>query len=163
MVMATTDPLGVYLNDHLGGATAGCELAAKLAHKHSGTERGPFFAELEREIRADREVLSGLIERLGYEQDQVKRALGWVGEKLSRLKLTDRLTGSPGLGALLEAEALSLGIEGKARLWRSLQHVAAADSRLAGADFGALFQRAERQREGLERHRLEFAAAALTR
>jgi len=43
----------------------------------------------------------------------VKQAAGWLTEKVHRLGVDERLTRSPDLTLLLQAESLSLGIEGK--------------------------------------------------
>jgi hypothetical protein len=45
-------------------------------------------------------------------------------------------------------EALSLGIEGKRLLWRSLAARAEATPDLQGTDYGLLQQRADEQRRG---------------
>ena len=59
--------LATYLNDHLGGATAGVELAGSAASRNEGTPVGSFLAELRDEIDADRPRLINLIAGLGME------------------------------------------------------------------------------------------------
>ena len=81
-------------------------------------------------------------------------------EKASRLRVNTPLTGSRELTRLMEAEALSLGIEGKRLLWHSLRQAAGADPRLAAIDFDELIERARRQRELLEPFRLDAATKA---
>ena len=49
--------LGIYLNDHLAGATAGSELARRAATSHGGTPVGAVLARLAREVTQDRAAL----------------------------------------------------------------------------------------------------------
>jgi hypothetical protein len=71
--------------------------------------------------------------------------------------------GSTEAKRLEEIEVLSLGIEGKRLLWTALGEAATSEPRLSGFDFASLTHRAQDQRDRLERFRLLFAAAALTR
>jgi hypothetical protein len=101
------------------------------------------------------------MDTLDAAKDPVKQLAAWAGEKLGRLKLNGQFTGYSDLSRLEELEGLSLGVEGKLSLWRSLKNVADHDSRLATADLDRLVERAQRQREELEVHRLEAAGQAL--
>jgi hypothetical protein len=154
------ESLGVYLNDHLAGATTGIELAEKLSQNNPDGQLGADLSSLVGEIRTDRVTLEGLMESLGVRQSAVKQAAGWGVEKLTRLKLSTRLTGDPDLTRMLEMEALSIGIEGKLAMWLVLREIASIDARLAGTDFDRLIERARLQRQKLEPHRLEAAAKA---
>jgi hypothetical protein len=158
----SNEALGIYLNDHLAGATAGVELAEKLRQSSQGTELGSVMAALHHDIEQDRAALEQLMERLGIRRHPVKQAAGWVFEKLSRLRFNTPLTGDEQLTRLLETETLSLGIEGKLALWRSLKELAAADDRLAAADLDRLIDRAGQQRQTLEPYRLTAAAQAFS-
>jgi len=84
-------------------------------------------------------------------------------EKLGRAKLNGRLTGYSPLSGVVEFEGLSLGVEGKQALWRTLRSLAGEDSRLSGTDFDALIERAQRQREQLEELRRRAVKDAFTR
>jgi hypothetical protein len=159
--MASTEPLAIYLNDHQSGAAAGSELAQKIASDNAGSPVGTFLAELARDIEQDRKSLVELMERLGIDKDPVKEVAGWVMEKLSRVKLSDQFAGSGDLKRLLEFETLSLGIEGKLAMWRSLKEVSSHNTVLADTDLDSLIKRAEDQRSTLEEHRLEVAKSAL--
>ena len=156
--MASNELLGVYLNDHLAGSTAGLELAEKLRDNNQGTELGNVMAALHRDIEHDKATLEELMARLEVEQHPVKEAAGWLLERLSRLRLNPALTGSTELTRLLETEALSLGIEGKLAMWLALKEAAASDQRLAGTDYDRLIERARGQRRTLEPHRVAAAA-----
>lgn len=160
--MLSKERLGTYLNDHLAGATAGGELAQKISDDNSGTQLGGFLTELAGDIEQDRVALEDVMTRLGIEKNPIKTAAGWIFEKLSRVKLSDALTGSTDLKHLLEFETLSLGIEGKLVMWRALHEVSDQDAVLASADLAGLAKRAEDQRAALEEYRLHAAKAALT-
>jgi hypothetical protein len=158
--MPSNELLATYLNDHLAGAAAGVELAEKLASNNAGTPFGTAVAAVADEIKADRETLHGLMERLGIGKSSVKQATGWVFEKVTRLRFNRQLTGSEGLARLLETETLSLGIEGKAAMWQALKGIDGLDAELGRADFDRLIFRARQQREALETHRLQAATGA---
>jgi hypothetical protein len=155
--MASDEQLGVYLNDHLAGSAAGLELAEKLRDNNQGTELGKVMAALHHDIEQDRSALEEVMGQLEVDKHPVKEAAGWVLERLSRLRLNPALTGSDDLTRLLETEALSLGIEGKLRMWLALKEVAASDHRLAATDYDRLIERARSQRRTLEPHRLAAA------
>jgi hypothetical protein len=159
--MVSSEPLGIYLNDHLAGAATGTELAKKISEENVGTRYGSFLAELAPEIERDRATLAELMEALNIERSGIKQAAGWISEKLTRVKLDERLIGSADLKRLLEFETLSLGIEGKQAMWRSLRQVSDRYPELAATDFDALIKRAEGQRSRLEEHRLDAASKAL--
>jgi hypothetical protein len=65
--MPSNEQLGTYLNDHLAGAGAGVELAEKLDANYQGTPFGTAVAAVAGEIKADRDTLQALMERLGIE------------------------------------------------------------------------------------------------
>lgn len=158
--MAQNEALDAYLNDHLAGAAAGVELAERIA-EHNPGPLATHLEELGLAIAADRDTLEQLMERLGVIPSRPKQVAGKVLETLSRFRLNERITGSPDVTRLMEIETLSLGIEGKLALWRSLEQVTASRPELADFDLGALIARAVDQRSGLEPFRLEAAATAL--
>jgi hypothetical protein len=142
--------LAIYLNDHLLGATAGVELARRLADAHNGTEHFAELARLADEVDEDRVSLLRIMNRLGVTANPIRMVLGWVGEKLARLKTNGRLLSRSPLSSLLELEAMVLGIEGKAAGWRSLRAIAEHDDRIGPAEIDRLVKRADGQRELLE-------------
>lgn len=159
--MAANELLGTYLNDHLAGATAGSQLAQKMAAENTGTELGAYLAELSRDIEEDRTTLEDLMERLGIEKNPAKEAAGWLIEKVSRLKLSDRFSGSSDLKLLLELESLGIGIQGKMMMWQALQEASDGIPELATLDLAGLAKRADDQRATVEGHRRETARRAL--
>jgi hypothetical protein len=152
--------LAIYLNDHLAGATLGVELARRLqASNQDDPEFGPVLTEVGAEIEADRETLKAVMDRLGVGQSKLRPLAAVLGERLGRLKLNGRLWGYSPLSRLDELELLQIGVVGKCRLWRALEHTHAED--LSGFDLGALAERATEQLRRLEALHLKAAALAL--
>jgi hypothetical protein len=153
--------LDVYLNDHLAGSTVGHELVKRAASSNEGTDYGTFLSELEHEIAEDRASLVRLMERLDIKQDRLKTTGAYIAEKFGRLKPNAHLTSYSPLSRVVELEFLMLGVTGKLGLWRALLAVAHADDSLDAQELGALAERAERQRVGIEEYRLRAAEDAL--
>jgi hypothetical protein len=153
--------LATYLNDHLLGSTVGTELAQRAARENQGSELGEFLTGVAREIEDDRETLLALMSELGVKPDQLKVAVGWIAEKLGRLKPNAQLRGYSPLSPLVELEGLLIGIEGKLAMWQVLAEVAEQVG-LDRARMQELSARAERQQADVERHRLEVGRRALT-
>jgi hypothetical protein len=149
------DPLGTYLHDHLAGAAHAINLVEFMRDRYEGGELGQFAAWLLVEIESDRTVLRQLAERASAGGRTVKELAGWLGEKVSRLKL--RHDDNDGLGLFEALEFLELGIHGKSELWRALAGVGPSDPRLRGINFEHLFNRAEKQRAEVESRRLRVA------
>ena len=148
--------LSTYLNDHLSGATAGSRLAARLAR----TMPDPELKGLDVDVQRDRETLRRLMGDLGVAESRVKRLLGAAGELGSRLKL--RITAQDrGVAHLLAVETLTIGVEGKLRLWRALEAVEEVDPRLSRPELAQLAGRAEQQLSLLETVRVRLAVHSL--
>ncbi|WP_233358721.1 hypothetical protein [Thermomonospora amylolytica] len=153
-VPAEPELLGIYLNDHLAGATAGVELARRLARAHQGTPAGPELARLAAEIAEDRRALQAMMESLGVRVRRWMMLAGWLGEKAGRLKPNGRLLSRSPLSSVIELEVMRLGVEGKLAAWRLLRTVADHDRRLDNARLDRLAERAERQSRLLEELRV---------
>lgn len=145
--------LDVYLNDHLAGATVGHELAKRAASSNEGTDYGDFLTELEHEIAEERASLIRLMARFDIKQDRIKTTGAYIGEKFGRLKPNAHLTSYSPLSRVVELEFLKLGVTGKLSLWQALLEIEAEDDRLDREELTALAERAERQRDELERLR----------
>jgi len=155
-----SEPLAIYLYDHLAGASLAIELLKSMRDQHSGAPLGEFAATLLAEIEADHVVLRALAERTGSGSSAVKQLGAWLTEKVSRLKLSGQ---SENDFRTFEAlEFLQLGIHGKWALWRALDAVVAKDVRLQGTDFANLIARAELQEAEVEHRRLEVAQVAFS-
>lgn len=139
--------LAIYLNDHLAGSAAGVQMARRTRSSNSGTEFEAPLQELCREVEADRETLESVMGELGIRRSRLKPPLGWVAEKLGRLKPNGQLRGYSPLSRVVELEMLLLGIAGKRRLWTLLSTL--VDER-SSADFPALIARAEGQQARVE-------------
>jgi len=155
--------LGIYLNDQLALGVAGRELARRAASENTGTELGAFLERLAREVTEDVDTLQGVMQRLGIPLSRMKRPLALVAERVGRLKPNGQLRGYSPLSRFLELESLALGLDGKKLLWANVGDLANVGDRLADIDFGALIDRAARQREELERFRLAAGRESLTR
>ena len=151
------DRLRTYLNDHLGGSVGAIELLDNLIEQHSEDRFGKFFSDLRQDIRADQETLSDLVGKIGGKESALRKAAGWVAEKIGRIKLGDAQDSAELLQAL---EGLAIGITGKKLLWRSLGTIATNFSALQGTDFSALEKRALEQFERVEDLRLQMAREA---
>jgi hypothetical protein len=139
--------LGIYLNDHLAGSEAGVETARRTRGSNEGTEFGAPLARIAGEIEEDKATLESVMDELGISRSRLKPALGWIGEKLGRLKPNGQLRGYSPLSRVVELELLLLGISGKHRLWTLLAEL--LDDETA-ADLPALAARAEDQRARVE-------------
>jgi hypothetical protein len=159
-----TEPtlLGIYLNDHLAGATGGIELARRTAGAHRGTEAGTTLTRLAKEIEEDRNALLAIMADLEVPVRQYKVAAAWAAEKAGRLKLNGRLFDRSPLSSLVELETLRLGVEGKACLWRTLLLVAKYEPRLDAPRLDVLLERATSQLERVEAMRMDASAEVFT-
>lgn len=163
--MTDNDPtlLGIYLNDHLTGATAGLELFRRAASSHAGTPAGDVLKRLTAEVAEDREALLAITRELGFSVRRYKVVAGWAAEKVGRLKLNGRILSRSPLSSVIELEGLRLGVEGKAAGWRLLQALVPTEPRLGPVAIERLIERAERQAQQLEALRIEAGTAALAR
>jgi hypothetical protein len=153
----TPELLGIYLNDHLAGATGGTELARRTAASHRGQPNGPSLSRLAAEVAEDRSALLEMMKVLGVPVRGYKAGLAWIGEKAARLKLNGRLLARSPLSTLEELEMLRLGVEGKAAGWRTLRVLADRDRRLDAATLDHLIARAREQADTLEELRVTAA------
>ncbi len=152
------DLLGIYLNDHLAGATGGAELARRMAKARRGQPADAALRRLAAEIAEDRAALLDMMSALGIPVRSYKVSAGWIGEKAGRLKLNGYLLGRSPLSGLEELEILRLGVAGKAAGWRTLRAAADTDGRLDAGRLDELISRAQLQEELLEELRTQAAA-----
>ena len=150
--------LGIYLNDHLAGATAGAELARRVARSHQDPEHRKRLAALAADIAADRQTLLQLMSSAGVPVRGHKVFAGWAVEKAGRLKPNANfITRSP-LSDLIELETLYLGIQGKAAGWRALLSAAANDGLMDEKRLRVLLDRAGDQLAVVEELRIQAGA-----
>jgi hypothetical protein len=150
--------LATYLNDHLGGSTAGLELARRIGSETRGTEAGAVMDGVATDIAEDRRTLEELMASFGVTADPVKQAVAWVSLQAGRLKLNPMLLG-PALSRFEELEALSVGVEGKRLMWVAFADCDVGD-RIGQVKLAELIARAESQRARVEKLRVESGRAA---
>jgi hypothetical protein len=158
MNKSRTELIGIYLNDHLAGATVGTELAHRIARSHGEVADPATLQRLAGEINADRRALLEIMSRLGVPVRHYKTAAGWLGERAGRLKFNGRLRTRSPLSSLEELEMLRLGVEGKAAGWRTLRELAETEPRLDQAGLDELLTRARAQADQLEALRVRAAS-----
>ncbi|MEU6261023.1 hypothetical protein [Streptomyces sp. NPDC047043] len=154
--------LGIYLNDHLAGATTGTELARRMVQEHQGSAYAGTLGKLSAEISQDRQALLRLVADLDLPIRRYKLYGAWLGEKITRVKPNGRLLRRSGLTLLVELETLRTGVQGKASLWRSLLSASARDSRLDADWLEQLLDRAEQQIQALDVLHARAAEALLS-
>lgn len=156
------ESLAIYLNDHLAGSVAALELLDHLIRLEQGKPRERALAQIRSEVEEDQKALQALLQGIGGKESRVRQAAAWITEKLGRAKLLLDASESGGEIQMLESlEALALGIQGKASLWRSLA-AAAVRVEAKAMDYAGLEQRAMSQFQRVEAMRLQAARAALS-
>jgi len=152
--------LGIYLNDHLAGATGALELLTHLEAAYADTPVADVLLQLHAEIEADRQELERLIDRLEITVSGPRKLGAWLGEKLAymKLQLDDQASGAMRLFEGLEA--LAIGIQGKRGLWRVLADTSQALPELQGIGYDQLVRRSEDQHRRVEALRLQAAKRA---
>ncbi|AEY93558.1 MULTISPECIES: hypothetical protein [Streptomyces] len=153
--------LGIYLNDHLAGATAGTQRIGHLVRSTRGSALGRALRPVAAEISEDRAALLDIMRDLDVPVRRAKVCAGWAAEKVGRLKLNGRLVRRSPLSTVLELEAMRLAVEGKAAGWLTLRRLATTDERLDPGRLDSLLERARRQQDTVEEWRRRQADTAL--
>lgn len=154
--------LSTYLNDHLAGSVAALEIVEHLLTEATAAHLKSFFAQLKTDIEADREELVNFMNRLDVSQSRIRKASVWIAEQFMEAKIEMDDDDRGMLRRLERLEVLSLGIEGKLRLWLALDAASVHDTSLRGLDYARLAQRARDQRDRVEPLRIAAAQSALT-
>jgi hypothetical protein len=150
--------LGIYLDDHRGGAAGGVEVARRARANNAGTEFEPFLAWLHEQISADRDALDRIAQQIGHRPASWKRAAGWVAAKLGNVKLNGRWLSYSPLSRVLELEMLMAGVQAKQQLWYALRLLDI--DRVDHDELTALIRRAGDQLDRLaEHHRMAVSVA----
>ncbi|WP_188754663.1 NAD-dependent epimerase/dehydratase family protein [Microbacterium album] len=143
------DILGLYLSDHLTGATAGVQRLERMAEAYADTDLGPDIARISREIGEEREFLHRLIGTLEFRRRPHRQAAAWIAERVGRLKTNGRPLGSP-MTPVLEIELLRGAVAGKLSGWETMRTLA-PDLGLPEEVFADLVERSRAQIAILER------------
>jgi hypothetical protein len=155
------DPIGIYLNDHLAGATLGEGRAWSAAAAVQDPSASSDLRRIASEITQDRAALLGIMASLGIGVRHYKVYAAWVAEKAGRLKPNGHLISRSPLSDLVEMEFLLMGVEGKAAAWHTLRALADYDTRLDQGQLDELIARAKRQSGTLEILRGRAVAALI--
>ncbi|WP_167198774.1 NAD-dependent epimerase/dehydratase family protein [Brevibacterium pigmentatum] len=143
------DLLGLYLSDHLTGATAGAERIERMAADFIDTPVFAALSELAAEIRGEHLYVRHLIGELGFRRRPLAEAVSWVGERVGRLKSNGSLLKRSPMTLVLEAELMRSAVIGKLGMWQTLEGNAEALG-LDAEQFRGFAQKAEHQREVLD-------------
>ena len=153
-----TELLGIYLDDHRGGAAGGVGLARRALEHNAGTEFESFLTWLHDQLSSDRDALDRMAQQLGHEPVRWKRAAGWAAAKLGNLKLNGRWLSYSPLSRVLEFEMLMAGVQAKQRLWYSIRFLDLDE--VDQDEVNALIRRASEQLDRLaEHHRMAVSVA----
>ncbi|MEU0598431.1 hypothetical protein ABZ484_09285 [Streptomyces sp. NPDC006393] len=150
--------LGIYLNDHLAGATMGAERARHLATACRGSELGAAVAPIATAIGEDRRSLLAVMRRLELPVRRYKVYAGRLGERAGRLKSNGSLLRRSPLSSLLELELLQIGVQGKICAWETLRALADHERRLDPLQLDGLLERARDQLRTIDDLRARQAA-----
>jgi hypothetical protein len=151
-----TDPLIVYLHDHLAGAKLAIGLLEDLRDQQHNTVVAACAAVLLPDVERDRVTLDEFLKRLGGDSHAIKDAAAWISQQFSRLTL--RL--AEPLGMFEAVETLCLAVQGKLALWTALHAMQDADPRVRSLNLKQLIASAEQQHSALETLRRRLAATA---
>lgn len=143
------DLLGLYLSDHLTGATAGAERIERMAADFVDTPVFAALSEVAAEIRGEHLYVRHLIGELGLRRRPVAEAVSWVGERVGRLKSNGSLLERSPMTLVLEAELMRSAVIGKLGMWQTLEDNA-EELGLDAAQFREFAQKAEHQRGVLD-------------
>jgi len=153
------DLLGLYLSDHLTGATGGTSRIERMARSYADTGLGPELSSLATEIAGARRELAELIDRLDLPSRPHRQAAAWVAEHAGRLKLNGRLFSRSPLSVVLELEIMRSAVAGQLGLWQAMVDLA-PDLGLERAPFEELAERSSGFQTRLERlHELARVSA----
>ncbi|MET1021561.1 MAG: hypothetical protein ABWX69_05105 [Arthrobacter sp.] len=142
--------LGLYLADHLAGATAGASRIQRMTEAFADTPVSADLTRVSSEITREREQLRSLIRDLGVPQRRHRQAAAWLGEHAGRLKLNGRFLRRSPMTMVLEAELMRAAILAKLGGWQTLEDLA-PELGLDAATFTALAADARSQIEALSR------------
>lgn len=89
------DLLGLYLSDHITGATAGLSRVRRMAQQDQDLSIGDDLELLSQQLDEERNLLIDLMAALDLPRLKHRQAAAWVGERIGRLKLNRRLASRP--------------------------------------------------------------------
>lgn len=158
--MLDRETLAVYLNDHLAGSVAALQMMDRLCEVHEDEANRSVIATLREAVASDQRILQNLLVSIGATESVIAKALAWVGEHASRVKLSVERQDDAGVMFFEAIEALALGFHGRQALWHMLDAI--EGSLQSGYDFRALSEAVSEQILVLEQMRLEAGRNAFT-
>jgi hypothetical protein len=142
--------LGLYLSDHLAGATAGLGRIERMAKDFTDTPVHAELAGLAGELGRERELLTGIIHDLGARQRPQRQAAAWLAEHTGRMKLNGRLLSRSPMTLVLESELMRAAVLAKVGGWQTLEELA-PQLGLEQSTFARLIAEGRSQIETLDR------------
>lgn len=137
-----TKLLSIYLEDHLAGATAGSQRAARLADAEAESKDANVLATFAADVAKDLDALLEVMNALGVEPNRLKAGVASLAERVGALKLNGRVFDRSPLSTIVELEAMQMGVRGKRSLWETLQ---AAMTSPSPVELDGLVRRADAQ------------------
>lgn len=153
------DLLGLYMSDHVAGATTGIERVKRMAGALAHTPHGPVLTAMAREFLAERAVYYDLMNRFGLPRRRHRQLIAWAGERAGRLKLNGAIFGTSPMTPLLEAELMRAAVLGKIGGWQTLQ-AHHEELRIPRLTLEQLISQGERQIEQFAAMHADFRATA---
>jgi hypothetical protein len=157
-----TDPLSIYLSDHLAGSVAGISMMETLAQEAGASPLAAKLNRLAAEVREDQDLLRETLEHIDGHPNRLAQAAAWVSEKAGEGRLALSSRSHPALGLMQGLESVALGLRGKRAIFRVLAELAGVDPRLAGRPYAAREARTAAQEAMVEEERMAAARAAFT-
>ncbi len=116
-----SDLLGLYLSDHLTGATAGAQRIKRMADAYIDTPVYAKLSELAIMIPGERQMLKEIIRDLRLAQRPHRQGAAFLAERAGRLKLNQRLFSRSPMSLVLETELMRSAVMGKKGVWQTLR------------------------------------------
>ena len=145
-----------YINDHLTGSLGAAVLTKDLMERQANGPDRKFFSDLAQDIERDREILKGLLFKAGLTDSSFPK-LG-----TSRAPTLHAEMDASKIGTFDALEMLALGIQGKRLLWVVLSELIPWFPEWHPLDFRMLELEALRQRDGIEKLRVEMGKKVLS-
>lgn len=160
---ATPDQLlHIYLNDHRTGSAVALALAERSHASNTGNEFGEYLDDFIPALEDDIDQLDAVFARCEISKDQLKLGAARLGAELGRLKLNGRVTDYSPLSRVIEFEALTVGVLGKRKLWKTIAALPSDHPATSAVDTTRMIERAESQAKQLEELSARAAAIAFT-
>lgn len=153
--------LARYLNDHLAGSSGALLLIDQLVETMDDPVARDDMSLLKEEVMKDRELLEDLLTKGGSDASGLLKAAGDITARMGLVKLWWEGMKPGELGMFEALEVLALGVQGKRLLWKAMDAISQRIPGWKDVDFRRLEDDALRQRDRVERWRIEAAKAAL--